>query len=71
MIDYNASDGGYNSNERMMGRGRVAVQNREGLTFEEWCDAAALPMTDSTYTAWLRGEDPCEWRVMVLEGGEG
>lgn len=51
--------------------------NREGLTWQEWADAAALPLIGAhacyghhepklyseEYKAWLECEDPTEWRA--------
>jgi len=39
--------------------------NREGLTFEEWRRAAAVPAsTPGVHAAWIKGEDPSDWRAM-------
>ncbi len=37
-------------------------RNREGLTWPEWRNAAHVA-TYVAFEAWLRGEDPTEWRA--------
>jgi hypothetical protein len=37
-------------------------KNREGLTWEEWSNAARLT-TEEGKRAWSRGEDPTEYRT--------
>lgn len=45
------------------GLGKLST-NREGLTWEEWRRAAAVSSsTRGAHAAWVRGEDPTEWRA--------
>jgi len=45
--------------------------NFQGLTFNEWCDAAGVTRPANTYTliacrqAWRVGEDPTEWKALL------
>jgi hypothetical protein len=40
----------------------LAKRNREGLTFCEWCLAAASPQSALMHSEWLNGVDPGEYR---------
>lgn len=48
---------------KSMSMGKLST-NREGLTFEQWRRAAAVPPSTPGVHAWARGEDPSDWRAM-------
>lgn len=37
--------------------------NGNGLTYERWLTAATVQPSARKRAAWLRGEDPCDWRA--------
>ena len=64
-------DRSHESRERKARRG---FENREGLTFPEWFEAATAFGHDLSkkvaLRAWMAGNDPTEWANYLFEGGK-